>query len=237
MTSTTLPLHRTIHRTVADVMSQDLMTIGPDATYREAVVILLNHRISGLPVVDGSGNLLGVVSEEDLLAKERHAEAPFLGALRATWRAEHARAEATLVRELMSWPALTLSFRASLPVAARTMARRRVRRLCVIDDAGTLIGIVTRGDLLRPFAREDAELREDVVTGVIHDVMSLNPRDFTVSVRDGIVAMRGSVERRTDVDILEHLARHVDGIVQVEMDVAWSVDDRHVAVGQFPPVL
>lgn len=235
MTTTLHPDRRATHRTVADVMSRNPTTVGPTDTYKACVVRLLSHHVSALPVVDDTGRLVGVVSEADLLAKERHAEEPFLGALRPAWRAERSRAESTFVRDLMTSPAITVLSRANLSVAARTMARRKIRRLCVVDDAGCLIGIVTRGDLLRPFARDDAELGEDIRTAVIFEVMCLDPRDFAVSVHDGVAQISGVVDRRTDVEILERLVRHVDGIVDVRVDLTWGVDDRHFKVGQLPP--
>lgn len=235
MTTLTIPRHRATHRTIAEVMTQTVTTVEPEATYKEVINLLRAHRISGLPVVDAEGALVGVVSEADLLAKERQADEPFLGSLRKSWREEHARADAVLVRDLMTSPAVTVSYRAALPVAARAMARRNVRRLCVVDDAGHLIGLVTRGDLLRPFARDDAELAEDIRLGVLLETMWLDPVNFTVSVVDGVAHISGSTERRSEVDILHGLVRHVDGIVGVDLDLTWNFDDTHQKDHQLPP--
>ncbi len=236
-TTTLRPQRRATLRCVSDVMSTTVTTVAPEDTYKAAVLTLLERHISALPVVDRAGVLVGVVSEADLLAKERHVDEPFLGALRPSYRTEHARAESNLVRDLMTSPAITVSPRATLSLAARTMARQRIRRLCVVDRAGSLVGIVTRGDLLRPYARDDAELAEDIRAEVIYEVMCLDPRSFVVSVRDGVAKISGTVDRRTDVEIVEQLVRNVDGIVDVELEFTWGMDDRHLKLGQLPPVI
>ena len=237
MTATLNHERRATRQTVSDVMSHDVSTIAPTATYKAAALQLLDRHVSALPVVDDSGRLIGVVSEADLLAKERHAQEPFLGGLRPSWRAERSRAESTLVRDLMTSPAITIRPGASVSEAARSLARRGIRRLCVIDDAGALLGVVTRGDLLRPFARDDDALAEDIRRGVIYDVMCLDPRTFTVDVQEGVAHLAGRVDRRTDVEILDRLVRRVDGIVDAVLNLSWGVDDRDFKVGQLPPVL
>lgn len=223
------------HRAVAEVMSQQLRTIDPDAPYKEIVRALLEFRISALPVVGSEGTLLGVVSEADLLAKERDLDQPLLGALRPSWRAEHARAEAVVARELMTSPAVTIHFRASLAVAARTMAGLNVRRLCVVDDDGKLVGVVTRGDLLRPYGRVDSDLADEIRSGVLLEIMSLDPTKFTVLVEDGVAHISGELERRSEARLLEIFVNHVDGIVAIDLNVTWSFDDMHLPVRPNPP--
>lgn len=131
-------------RTVADVMSRDPITVADTASLAEAARLLDQHRIAGLPVVDGSGALAGVLSQTDLVR------------VRAT---EHLWQNwpGLAVRHLMSRPALTIASTASLGEAARLMEEHRVHRLVVVDDGATPIGIISTSDLVRVLAESGAD--------------------------------------------------------------------------------
>ncbi|MBV8301633.1 MAG: BON domain-containing protein, partial [Candidatus Dormibacteraeota bacterium] len=107
-----------------------------------------------------------------------------------------------------------------------------VKRLPVLAADGTLIGIVSRRDVLRVFTRADEEIRRDIVEGVLPHWMGLDPRTVDVAVSGGVVLLRGGVERRSDIEVLTHLIAGLDGVVAVTSELRYSMDDVHVR----PPV-
>ncbi|MCL1474632.1 CBS domain-containing protein [Argonema antarcticum] len=149
-------------KTVADVMSRDPVTVRPETSLKEAIKILAQRRISGLPVVDGDGKLVGVISESDLLWQETGATPPaYIMILDTVIYLENPgrydrdlhKALGLTVGELMTGESLaTVHPDKSLREAAQLMHERNVRRLPVIDDASHVIGILTRGDIIREMA-------------------------------------------------------------------------------------
>ncbi|MGC5331729.1 CBS domain-containing protein [Micromonospora sp. DT62] len=216
---------------VDDVMTREVTTVGEETPYREIVDALVRRGISGVPVVDGSRRVLGVVSESDLLHKVERAGHPderrvFEGRRRRTARE---KAEALLARDLMTAPAVATWPEATISAAARQMDRESVKRLPVLDDLGRLVGIVTRGDLLRVHLRTDAEIREDVVQEVLRRVLAVRDGLVTVRVRGGEVTLDGRLDRRSAVELAGRLAGQVSGVVQVTSTLAYDVDDTTLA--------
>jgi CBS domain-containing protein len=123
-------------RKVGDVMTPNPVSISELASLAEAGNLLDSRKISGLPVVDGEGSLVGVVSQTDLIRAQANPR------FHANWRG-------LAVREIMTKPALTIPSTAGLDEAARLMGDRRVHRLVVTDDAATPIGIISASDLVR----------------------------------------------------------------------------------------
>lgn len=133
---------QTIPGTVGDLMTPDPVRVQSNASLAEAARLLDHHHVHGLPVVDESGALVGVVSQTDML-RARTSEH-----LWASWRGLQ-------VRHLMSAPALTVSADASLAEAATRMEENQVHRLVVVDDDGVSpIGIVSTSDLVRAMVAE-----------------------------------------------------------------------------------
>lgn len=150
-------------KTVADVMSRDPIVVGPQTPLKEAIKILAEQRISGLPVVDESGKLVGVISETDLLWQETGVEPPvyimFLDSViylenPARHDQELHKALGQTVGEVMSSDAVTVKPDQPLRKAAKLMQEKSIRRLAVTDDAGKVIGILTPGDIVRAMAVE-----------------------------------------------------------------------------------
>ena len=220
---------------VRDIMHRGVVTVRADAPLKEVARLLVEHAISGLPVVDEAGAVIGVVSETDLVIKERgRPERPprlieRLFGPRAADRAELAKVEATAAGDAMSSPAITIDAGQLVRDAAELMIERRINRLPV-TDGGRLVGIVTRADIVRSFIRPDEEIRRSIVEDVIERAMWLDTRLLTVSVRQGVVRLEGTIDRRSSVAILEALVHGVGGVVAVETDLRWQVDDsRYVA--------
>lgn len=215
---------------VRDIMRRDVITVRPETPLKEVARLLVEHGISGLPVVDAEDRVLGVVSEGDLIVKERGAEAGrprILGALLGgdRSRTELTKVEARSAGDAMTSPAVTIEPGAPVRAAAALMVERQVNRLPVVED-GKLVGIVTRADIVRTFVRSDAELEREVVEGVILRAMWLDPHLLQVRVENGVVRVSGRVDRRSDARILEELIRRIEGVVDVEVAVEWSVDDE-----------
>jgi CBS domain-containing protein len=215
--------------TVKDVMSTHVIAVRKDASYKDMAAMLHEQRVSAFPVVDGDNKVIGVVSEADLLTKEA-LEGTVPGMLQSIIRQrEHARANAVTAAELMTKPPVTIGPDESVTQAARLMYSRRVKRLPVTNDDGTLIGIVSRADVLSVYSRPDADIRHEVIHDVILGLFLCDPAHFTVTVTDGIVTIDGVPE--TDLigrDIID-AARHVEGVVAVRDRLRYEQDtpNRH----------
>jgi predicted transcriptional regulator len=172
-----------------------------------------------MPVVDGDRNVLGIVSEADILAKEgddRRGGGGFL-----QWLVDPgdpwitARFDAVTVGDAMSQPALTITAERPLADAATMMLDEGINRLPVVDDDGKLIGLVSRGDLVRAFARPDDEIRHEIEEDVIRKALWLDPSTVTVTVSNGIVTLAGEVASAADAELLPTFTRKVPGVVEV----------------------
>jgi len=198
-----------MHALVKDIMTTDVAAVRSDASYRDMTALLRSRRVSGLPVVDADGIVVGVVSETDLL--ERALER---GPDRWSHR-EHVTTEELTARDLMTRPAVTTSPDEPVAGVARLLSARKLRRLPVVDGQGRLAGIVCRSDVLSVFSRPDEEIRREITQDVILDGFFTDPARFTVTVKEGIVTMEGEpgslVLGRNIVD----QARHVEGVVAV----------------------
>jgi CBS domain-containing protein len=218
---------------VSDVMTRDAITVAPDADFKQIERLLAQHHVGALPVVDAEGRPVGVVSETDLVLKTEAGLAPPAG-IGSRARHQRSKAAATTATGLMTAPPISVEPGERLAAAARLMRQHAVNQLLVVGE-GRLLGVVTRGDLLKSFLRADEDIRDDVVQGVIHGIMWLNPLEFEVSVIDGVVDISGVIERRSHVEILIDLIRGVEGVVAVRPAVGYLLDDRNLAVSTGMP--
>jgi CBS domain-containing protein len=150
-------------KTVADVMTASPAVVQPDTPLKEAIKLLVEKKISGLPVVNQDGKLVGVLSEADLMWQETGVDLPpyfmFLDSViylenPARYEKELHKALGQTVEEVMSDRAISIKGDRPLKEAAHLMHKREVRRLPVVDDAGKVVGIITRGDIVRTMASE-----------------------------------------------------------------------------------
>jgi CBS domain-containing protein len=150
-------------KTIADVMSRDPIVVKPETSLKEAIQILAERRISGLPVIDDTGKLVGVISETDLMWQETGVTPPayimFLDSViylqnPATYERDLHKALGQTVGEVMSKNPITISPDKLLPEAARILNDRKIHRLPVLDSSGQVIGVLTRGDIIRAMASE-----------------------------------------------------------------------------------
>ncbi|KAA6224489.1 CBS domain-containing protein [Streptomyces albofaciens JCM 4342] len=191
-------------------MTWEVVQARPDTPAQELARLLDDHRISGLPVVDGDDKVMGVVSRTDLPAPPGgRAGAP------AVPRRQAGAARGTTAGEVMSTPAVTVHPEHRVVDAARIMQRRHVDRLPVVDEEDRLIGITTRRDLLRVFLRTDRQIRAEVTDEVLGRALDVPPDDVLVSVRDGVVTLRGTLPHEDDIPAAIGLTWRVDGVVGV----------------------
>jgi CBS domain-containing protein len=214
---------------IEDVMTRDVVTVKPDATLKDAARELVARRISGLPVVDDEGRVVGVLSEGDLLFKQRGARERNGGLL--GWfvdrrhGSEDAKLDAHVVEEAMTSPALTIDAGWSLTAAAERMLADGVNRLPVIRGE-RLVGIVTRADIVRAFARSDEDVDGDVQEALelYRDMWSDNAR-LDARVADGALTVTGNLRQRSEAEILPKLLARIPGVVAVTSELTWTEDD------------
>ncbi|OLT26130.1 hypothetical protein BJF83_04590 [Nocardiopsis sp. CNR-923] len=218
--------------TVRSVMTSKVYSVSQDAGYREVVEILVGRRVGALPVTDAEGRVAGVVSEEDLLHKEEFKGGDYVPPPRARLRARlgtggaaRDKAEASRAAELMTSPAVTVGPDSSVVEAARLMERRGIKHLPVVDEEKRLVGIVSRSDLLRVFLRGDADIADEVRGEITEALNRVRDEEPTATVSDGVVHLTGIVRLRSEAQELVRRARRVEGVVSVESDLDWHVDD------------
>lgn len=219
--------------TVHDVMTAPVTAVHKDTPLKQVARLLVAGAISGLPVVDTAQHVVGVVSEADLLIKERGADglphrrgARVLGESKST-KSARAKVEAATAGEAMSSPAITIAPEASLPAAAAIMVDRSVNRLPVTHD-GVLVGIVTRADLIRAYVRSDDQIAETIRQDVLLRHLLVNPVLFDIAVTNGVVRMRGQAETRSVAELIERLVAVVPGVIRLDAELSWMLDDSRI---------
>jgi CBS-domain-containing membrane protein len=213
--------------TVKDVMSTHVMAVREHASFKEIATRLREQRVSAFPVVDLANKVIGVVSEADLLTKEA-LEGTVPGTLQSLARQRvRSQVNAVTAAELMTKPAVTIGPDKPVTDAARLMFNMRVKRLPVVSDDGTLIGIVTRSDVLSVYSRPDAEIQHQVTQDLIFGTFLCDPDRFTVTVKDGIVTIEGTPETsRVGLDIVDAV-RHTEGVVAVRDRLSYPLRSPH----------
>lgn len=210
---------------VADVMTPDPLVLTEDTSLRTAANLLLLGRISGNPVVDDEGRVVGVLSESDLLDKVAPYRTGLTRGVDASWR----RHDAVTVGEACTRPARTTAADATIRDAAAQMARHRVGRLVVMQGA-TVVGIVTRRDAIRALART----HEAILDAVMEEVGRRDEPDLHVQVDGGMVRLTGKVERLSTVNELTRVLAEVEGVLHVDADeLHHRIDD---VTTLYPPI-
>jgi CBS domain-containing protein len=219
--------------TIRDVMTSAVITVRPETPLKEVARLLIDNGISGVPVIDDRGAVLGVVSEADFLVKEqgalevRHRRLAVLLGESTETRHQLGVVAARTAGEAMTSPAITIAARRPIREGAAVMTREHVNRLPVVED-DRLVGIVTRADLVRAYLRSDEELVETIRKDVLLGILWLDPAGFDVTVTNGEAKIRGGAERRSTAEIIEETVRMVPGIVAVDAQISWAIDDRDI---------
>jgi len=203
------------------VMTRDVLTVAPETPLKEVAGLLTRNHVSGAPVVDEEGAVLGVVSEADILRKVEGFSPEVGGRLAWVLRRLDGELEKICARtagEAMTTPPLTVRPTQQVSEAARLMADHRINRLPVMSR-GKLVGIISRADVLRAFERSDDELEREIREDVLRGALWLAPETFHVHVEDGVVALRGRVRTRQDAEDVVRLVRRVPGVLDVSAEL------------------
>jgi CBS domain-containing protein len=216
---------------VKDVMTTEVLTVREDTPFKEVVDLLVEHRISGVPVVDGDGKLLGIVTEADLVCKEafdlrQRRPLSAVSELLSGSTRWSSKAAGLTAGQIMTTRVVTARPDEDLRAAARRMLDLGVKRLPVADD-GKLRGIVSRQDLLQIFHRSDTDIRAELEVKMASPLWAPEDHAVTAIVTDGVVTLLGSVRRSGEVPVMIGLARDVPGVVEVESRMTYDAADGH----------
>ncbi|MFC0865569.1 CBS domain-containing protein [Sphaerimonospora cavernae] len=226
-----------MHKKVRDVMTREVASVNGSTPFRDIAEVLIAHEVSAVPVVDGEGHVIGVVSEADLLRKEEFREQYYQEGYRPPLRARlrnltagpgagaEEKALGETAAELMTAPAVTVRPYTSVVNAARLMAERGVKRLPVVDDDGRLEGVVSRHDLVKVFARPDDDIVCEIRAEILDDALWADTSGVEVRVTDGVVTLSGMIPRHADARILTRMAERVNGVIDVIDMLTWQEDD------------
>jgi CBS domain-containing protein len=198
---------------VVDLMTADVITASPETPIKAAARLMVRNKVSGLPVCDEGNCVVGIITEADFL------------------RLEVAREEALnpkpveRVEEVMHRSVLTISPDATVGDAARMMVINDVNRLPVTDGDGKSLGIISRLDVVAAFTRPDEIIEDEIKEDLLRRVLFVDPDDINVDVTNGIVTFSGEIGTRNEARLLAELARRLDGVMNVESDLTWRLDD------------
>ena len=212
-----------------DVMVRDVVTVRPDTDVAEAIKLLAEHDVSALPVLDDAGNLVGMLSEADLIHRveigtDKHRawwQEAVTGA--STLAADFAKSHGKKVDEIMTSGAISVSEDTPLSEIAALFERKRIKRVPVVKD-GKLVGIVSRSNLIQALAsvvgrmdhhdETDRQIRLELMSRLQQQSWTdFGSRNVTVS--DGVVHLWGLVGSQTEHKALLALAETVPGVSRV----------------------
>ncbi len=221
---------------VSDVMTVDVVTVAPDTGLKAAARKMVEHGVSGLPVIDGTGRLVGIITEADFVKQEAgRSQFRYRRLLDAVFGERETRPQGDTVADAMTRQPLTIDENARLAEAAREMSDRGVKRLPVVDGNGHLLGIVSRADIVTAYVRPDDVIEDQIRQDVIERILMIEGHELEVSVEEGVVCVAGTVPTRTDARLLEELVGRLEGVVRVEAKLEWRVDDT--VSPDMPPVM
>jgi CBS domain-containing protein len=214
---------------VADLMTRDVASVPPDASVRDIAKLMLDRRISGVPVVDPEGRVLGVVSEGDLIRRpEIDTDKSNRGWLNIFVSDEErardfVKSHGRRAREVMTEPAVCVAPDTALDEAVRIMERDHIKRLPVVEH-GRLVGLMTRADVVRALlerkpgmaaAQSDQELRRRVEALLRSESWAASAY-ISVEVDAGVVQLWGTVESAAQREAVVLAVRDIDGVKDVQ---------------------
>lgn len=197
-----------------EIMTTPVVTVHPDTPLKDVAARMAANRVSGLPVVDGGGRLVGIVTESDFIRQfgAPAPQGPFGSAHRA--RAEDTAAAVTAA-DLMTREVVTSGGDASLRELAQVMSDHHINRVPIVDG-DAFKGIVTRADIVRAFARPDSAVADEIRWRLVHQ-LGIDGTRLTVETRNGVVTLSGEVENRNDTVLLARMAAAMEGVVDVDV--------------------
>ena len=227
-----------------DVMTRDVITIDPDSTVLQAARLMLQHHVSGLPVVDGNGNLVGVLSEGDFLrrreTKTERRRSRWLEFLMGPGRiaAEYSHSHGSKVSEVMSADVQSVEQDTALEDIVELMERKRIKRVPVLCG-GQLVGIVTRSNLMhamvslarmaQPASKDDAAIREKLLAEMQHEKWA-PLATVDIVVHEGMVELWGVIVDERQRTALKVAAENIPGVKAVIDHLVWVEPTSGVAL-------
>ncbi len=214
------------HREVREVMTADPVTVTPPTPLKYVAGLLVKQQVDAIPVVSLQRKVLGIITETDLLRKEelqRDPDAPH--SVHLNYRARRDLATAETAGEIMHTAPVTVRPDATVAEAARLMDRHDAACLPVTGEDGRLLGVVGPRNLLRVFLRPDEEIRAEIIRDVLVGYFGTNPALVQVEVTDGVARLAGELERKSMLDSIRAAVRAVDGVIGVEGELGYAVDD------------
>jgi CBS domain-containing protein len=213
----------------ADLMTREIVTVGPETPLADAIRLMLDHRVSGLPVVDGTGRLVGLLTEGDLLHRtETGTDAVRLGWLQALvargrMAEQYVRTHGRRVGDVMTRDVLTVGEASPLDDIIRIMESRHVRRVPVVEGR-RLVGIVSRPDLIRALGalldrsagpdKDDNAIRDCILAEMARHRWAPG-QNVAVAVREGVVEFTGMIFDERMRGALRVIAEAVPGVEAV----------------------
>ena len=227
-----------------DVMTRDVITIDPDSTVLQAARLMLQHHVSGLPVVDGNRNLVGVLSEGDFLrrreTKTERRRSRWLEFLMGPGRmaAEYSHSHGSKVSEVMSTDVQSVEQDTALEDIVELMERKRIKRVPVLCG-GQLVGIVTRSNLMhamvslarmaQPASKDDAAIREKLLAEMQHEKWA-PLATVDIVVHEGMVELWGVIVDERQRTALKVAAENIPGVKAVIDHLVWVEPTSGVAL-------
>ena len=227
-----------------DVMTRDVITIDPDSTVLQAARLMLQHHVSGLPVVDGNRNLVGVLSEGDFLrrreTKTERRRSRWLEFLMGPGRiaAEYSHSHGSKVSEVMSTDVQSVEQDTALEDIVELMERKRIKRVPVLCG-GQLVGIVTRSNLMhamvslarmaQPASKDDSAIREKLLAEMQHEKWA-PLATVDIVVHEGMVELWGVIVDERQRTALKVAAENIPGVKAVIDHLVWVEPTSGVAL-------
>ena len=220
---------------VRDLMTQDVVWVRPQTPFRSVAELMATRRISSVPVVSVRREVVGLVSEADLIDKYElraveHRPPWWSRSRRRLWD----KAVGVVAADLMTSPAITINQDSSVTAAARLFASKGLKRAPVVDEEDHLVGMLSRHDLVAVFVRGDQAIEDEIREQVLVRALCMDPHGITVQVGEGVVTLHGQLERRSMVPMAIHLTWSVDGVVDVVDRLSYALDDTHAGDGTTP---
>lgn len=225
---------------IKDIMTREVVTVGQEVPLKQVAGLLIEKRISGMPVVGADGQVLGVVSETDIVRRGcgngNGSEGGLLAHLFRRHREVEAKLHVRTAGDAMTSPAVAVRPDTSVAEAASLLVEREINRLVVLDDGallgeateGRLVGIVTRADFVRAFARSDREIAAEIEDIVFHQYW-IPASQITLDVDQGEVTLGGEVDLRGTAEMLADAVARVPGVLSVRSDLHWRAEDERLS--------
>ena len=196
---------------VVDLMTTNVATVSPDTSLRGAARIMFRSQVSGLPVTDDNGLLVGIITEADFLRLEL-----------SRFESDNP-ASVESVADIMTRTVETIGPNTPLIEAAKVMVAREVKRLPVVDDVDQLVGIISRMDVVNAFTRPDEVIEDEIREDIVRRVLGLEPSELDVTVREGVVYLRGAMGTQAEARLLTEMTRRLDGVLKVASELTWPL--------------